>query len=39
MRKPRPRSLQWVLVRRLIILQAVMLVVFLGLITLVFFVA
>lgn len=39
MRKPRPRSLQWVLVRRLIILQAVMLVAFLSLLVLVLFVA
>ncbi|PLP59241.1 sensor histidine kinase [Mesorhizobium loti] len=39
MRKPRPRSLQWVLVRRLILLQAAMLVIFLGLLTLVLFIA
>ncbi|MFE0017457.1 sensor histidine kinase [Mesorhizobium sp. NPDC059054] len=39
MKKPRPRSLQWVLVRRLILLQAAMLLVFLGLLTLVFFIA
>ena len=38
-KKPRPRSLQWVLVRRLILLQAAMLVVFLGLLTLVLFIA
>lgn len=38
-KKPRPRSLQWVLVRRLILLQAAMLLVFLGLLTLVLFIA
>lgn len=38
-RRPRPRSLQWVLVRRLILLQAAMLLVFLGLLTLVLFIA
>lgn len=38
-KKPRPGSLQWVLVRRLILLQAAMLVVFLGLLTLVLFIA
>lgn len=39
MKEPRPRSLQWVLVRRLILLQAAMLLVFLGLLTLVLFIA
>ncbi len=38
-KRPRPRSLQWVLVRRLILLQAAMLLVFLGLLTLVLFIA
>lgn len=39
MKKSNPYSLQWVLVRRLILLQAAMLLVFLGLLTLVFFIA
>ncbi|MDA4634313.1 hypothetical protein NZA98_25005, partial [Escherichia coli] len=39
MKKIRPRSLQWVLVRRLILLQAATLLIFIGLFTLVLWVA